>query len=814
MPTGEIQFVADASQLKSESEGARKSVAAVASAAEDARKRIVESYQQQVAAAKEAGASQSQLASITTRSSAMLASVTEDSANRYIKAIDRMEDRTRRFNAARATLSASTTTTPTSSFDLGGYAGETGAANDLTQAVEGVNAAHTRGVSSAVQFGSVIRGLEGNFSRNVRAAEVFGSTLGFLGPLVEAAFPVVGAVTLGYAIFEMGKHAYDAWENVVNLKSAIEGLNSLQIDTDKDAKRDRDAVENATESILDKTAGRSASLQQKYSYQSNQPVDLSSLFQADVYKKLPDDIKGNYESTYKSIAPADLPTRLKLITETVNGLRSALAGVKDGSISAFNLPVFNGASPNATRDPARYYEAQLNVASQIQQRLSGANDARTANLQSIQADAASTQEEEAKKGAQKVLEAQRKARDEQRQQWADELAEWQASGDKSAGAIAEWWAIQAVTTAKSSANFSDAMRHANDELVKVRADTAKQTKEYEKAIGELNNEQNADVQQGSDLSGADRDAKNYAAWANNVNQLRLVTQQNADAIEQQSIQQDVATGKISKLGAAYETAALHAREYQQSLAALQQQQDALDNNSHLSDPERKAAQSSIDLQRGQLNGKHDSQQQQDNTAVLSAYMSALNGINQNLAALMTGGKTNWSGMFRSAGQDLATAGLKKVEAPVLSALGLGKADGSSGSPFHVIVQNFGGVAGAAGQLIGDAGSGIGGFFKNVAGWFTGRAVGGNVDPNSSYLVGEHGPEVLTLGNQSGRVTPNSQLGGSSGHTFYIDASNSTDPAQTAAAVQRGIVAATPHIASLAIRGVSEQRKRSPSSRAQ
>jgi len=40
-----------------------------------------------------------------------------------------------------------------------------------------------------------------------------------------------------------------------------------------------------------------------------------------------------------------------------------------------------------------------------------------------------------------------------------------------------------------------------------------------------------------------------------------------------------------------------------------------------------------------------------------------------------------------------------------------------------------------------------------------REFGGQVQPGTSYLVGERGPEVITMGNQSGNVTPNSKLSG-------------------------------------------------------
>lgn len=48
---------------------------------------------------------------------------------------------------------------------------------------------------------------------------------------------------------------------------------------------------------------------------------------------------------------------------------------------------------------------------------------------------------------------------------------------------------------------------------------------------------------------------------------------------------------------------------------------------------------------------------------------------------------------------------------------------------------------------------------------SGRALGGQVRPGETYLVGERGPELLTMGNQGGNVTPNNQIG--SGNTTQV-----------------------------------------------
>lgn len=64
-----------------------------------------------------------------------------------------------------------------------------------------------------------------------------------------------------------------------------------------------------------------------------------------------------------------------------------------------------------------------------------------------------------------------------------------------------------------------------------------------------------------------------------------------------------------------------------------------------------------------------------------------------------------------------------------------------------------------------------------------RASGGPVRPGGTYLVGEEGPELLTMGDQSGYVTPNARLAG--GTTYIINVST-LDPRSAADAVKETI----------------------------
>lgn len=106
----------------------------------------------------------------------------------------------------------------------------------------------------------------------------------------------------------------------------------------------------------------------------------------------------------------------------------------------------------------------------------------------------------------------------------------------------------------------------------------------------------------------------------------------------------------------------------------------------------------------------------------------------------------------------------------------------------------GGITGAIGAVIDSVQTALnmlsrlasfgGGTLGAIGGFFGGgRAVGGPVSAGGTYLVGERGPELLTMGG-SGFVTPNSALGGG-GTTIYLTV-NSLDPQGAADGVVRAL----------------------------
>jgi len=107
-----------------------------------------------------------------------------------------------------------------------------------------------------------------------------------------------------------------------------------------------------------------------------------------------------------------------------------------------------------------------------------------------------------------------------------------------------------------------------------------------------------------------------------------------------------------------------------------------------------------------------------------------------------------------------------------------------------------------------------GFLKGIGSFahLFGFASGGNANAGSLAMVGEHGPELAYFGSNA-HITPNrslSTMGGKSGDTIYnIDASNSMNPAQTAAYVQRAIKESQKQSVSQSVALQQEMAKRKP-----
>lgn len=154
---------------------------------------------------------------------------------------------------------------------------------------------------------------------------------------------------------------------------------------------------------------------------------------------------------------------------------------------------------------------------------------------------------------------------------------------------------------------------------------------------------------------------------------------------------------------------------------------------------------------------------------------ALNGIEDAFVSVATKGKADWRGLADSIISDIVRIQAKAAISGILKYIGLGS----------------GGAATTTADFFEQAGK---------------RAAGGPVSAGMTYLVGEQGPELLTMGNSGGNITPNHKLGAGGG--LLVDHSGNTtinvgqgvSRAEVFAAVQQGNAATEKRIRRLIAQG--------------
>ena len=399
-------------------------------------------------------------------------------------------------------------------------------------------------------------------------------------------------------------------------------------------------------------------------------------------------------------------------------------------------------------------------------------------------------------------------------------------------------AISRAIDAKQAELAVAGARSAHEAITKIKAEQKKDSGEnvpdFNRAIDEMIRQQHAEQVQGYIDS-------NTSA----IDEARNTARQQEETISEQ------AGSSLSHFAAALEIAKVHTQEYVTTLMALQaivhtREQEAQANptvenqralivaNKTLAD-----AQTTRQIQMGRDNvaaygappssalvGAQDALQEfviasRDAAAQMRELVSnTLHGVNSQIVAAMMGQRTNFKAVGAEAFKTVANAGLTRAEGSLLSAVGLGKGPtlGTAANPMSVrVVGGLGGATKSAGSTLAWMAGGslgkVGGFFGSLfKTLLPGFANGGYVD--GPAIVGENGPELFNP-SVSGHIIPNYKLtsGGSMGDMHInVDATGSTDPAQTQAAVMRGIAAAAPGIIAASVAANQARNARLPSSR--
>jgi lambda family phage tail tape measure protein len=679
-------------------------------------------------------------------------------------------------------------------------------------------------VSSMQASSAAIRGLENPLGNNLRAIERFITTIPGVGNALKAAFPLVGGIAFAGLLVDMGMKVAEFIKTVENMPKAITtafATLNLSGQTSVDQLRvTNDLLQNS----IDKLQGKPQNNAKLAFDEARLAADklAESIMSAD--SKMNDLLSKNHLSGWTLLMG-------KRGTADREGTVKYYGAQQDDAALRIQQSVASGDKDAEAKARADLKSSQaselknvlLDRASQIAGQKAGAGDG-SANV-AIDTGVATN-----------ILTQQNQQSEEERNA--------KLVPQKAAAEAAHAAALKATEARKKAAEEFGKMLEVDGEI-------AQKWKAYEDNNAKIFSEDNLEKYRTNFLSGHDSKSLSEAGNASSARITAMrqgidLNKENSAAIAESSLQMAVATGQISKMDAARVMATMHQQQYADALEQLQDQAKAIATdpqyNNH--DEARQAALIDNQSRQSALGVAGSIQAAQDNQNTNPASSSGLvgagdaldefviasrdaasqmreltdntlKGFNQQVVGAMSGQGTQFgnfgAGMFRS----VANTGLEKAEGSALSMFGFG-GGGKLGTRSNPMFTKSADTLATAGGLLGkirspstSSSGGFTGFLSGLLNSFIPHAASGGFI-NGPTLVGEDGPELFA---GTGQITPNHKLvsSGSTGHTINIDATGSTDPAQTRVQVVRGIQAAAPHIAAATISSQTQDRRRTPPS---
>jgi hypothetical protein len=770
-----------------------------------------------------------------------------------------------------------------------GYSAGISAAQRQMRAMQSATAAMGHSTVSSMQASSAaIRVLEGGMTGNIRAAERFISLIPGIGKALQAVFPLVGGIALAGVFVKIGEEAAKAIKEIQQMPQAITNgfreLNQAGLTANDTLQLTNDRLRNEIAKLegkpqnnlaiaIDEARLAADKLATSLDRDNQKIAEMVSQHHIGGLKALftnrtsTSDVEGSMQSYTQQLsdlgnqrniavhsgdqAQADLLS--KAISDKI---QSAIAW-SQRSIYAANRDNVGHGAPNQGAVLSDLYGFQSNMVN--------VRDAIPKDQDNAQLEALKAKLERAKE----LAEAQKQAQELIVQGWHKAFDENKADNDMTLAQEAQFWNQRVMESKKGSLSYVDALDEVNKIISQMRGQNMRGGKEFDATSALSYLPGNMDLGKG-DTSSMQQSGRAASEYLKTLNQGIALQHANADAIAEASLQMEVATGRISRLGAAQAQAALHAQEYRDAISAIDQ---AVANAQNL--PEGFDKQSTIaglNNQRSQATASYQIQSGQDQQAIASqqlgsgtqntlrvmmqnwsnmtaaieqAMTTAADSFNDDIAKAITGNgkKGDFGKTFTNLGESLTKTALQKGESALLGALGLGglgggKPDGTSGNPIYTKDAGTVGGAGGIGSLVGggnDGGGFLGGIFSKLFGGggagaadglgstlsgaagglgdafssFAGFfASGGDVLANHPAIVGEQGPELF-MPRSAGTIIPNHQLGGGGGdgNHFHFNIT-SNDPEAVRAAVMR----AAPHIIAASVQAQHSSAKRSPRAR--
>jgi hypothetical protein len=828
--SGRVVFQADTSQFTAPVERSATTVRELSKALKEQERIARETYRDQIANAKASGAATSELEKLEQQRYRTLLAL--QAAQKQVNA-ESVSDGKAAVSSAEAQAEAVNLVTAA-------YEKQLIAVNATFGEIK---RRHSE-VTGSVATGAAVATLEG--VKNVGAIEgLLAKTLG-LGEIIQAAFPLVGAVAFGQILLEVGENLLkireEATEMPEHIRGAFEGLNAPLYKSVDNLRETNDQLEIAIAKLEHKPVNTLALELDKARVNADQLAESMNRSAESVKKVLDANQVGFKQWLFSGQTPTgpfsdEIKKRVSELDELQRADRDAVRSGNDTPDAA------KARTSNIEGRLRSLYEYAKKNKADLQSFDNGSQTSNINILTGVQDWAGSVLDERAEQRRNATLNRRKdqltpasgasssSPASTLRDKWDTSLKELQQFGSITATEERSFWSERVSAVKQGTDDYTYAYDRYLDASKKVYDSSRKQAEDLRKA----NEKQRADsLKQLQDAitPGAVAQSQGIADASSSGRSLADSKQSAGYTVAEANIRYREQIGLITQADAAIQLKNLHELQYSQQLAKLKEDLAAVQLG-----PDADAQRNRINQQIVDLNGRHIQQQYSDATATwdgstsgaagarnaLSDFVrstrdaatqmqritaSLLNGINDQLANAIVGDGTDWGSTFKGIGRQIAKSGLERAEGSLLGAFGLGKPDGSATNPLNVrIVAGFGDV----GSLLGGDSDGKSGFMGIIASIFGGgKAVGGSVSAGTTYLIGEKGPELFTPGS-TGAITPNDKLwsfGGGDNISYSIDA-RGTDPVQTDMRVRAAIVAAHQSSVKQAVKQVHQQSARQP-----
>jgi hypothetical protein len=717
------------------------------------------------------------------------------------------------------------------------------------------------GASAMAPTSVALRELEGNFANNTRGAARFLATTLGLGPALQAAFPLFGAIAFAGMIGSIATKTYEFFKSVQEAPAKINAAFGEMTGSIRVANTELDLNNARLENQIAKLQG-----------QPENKLKVALLEAQLAAEKLWESLEKDINHVNELLTKVDVGTMRKLLGEAGSGdikdyfnqvgnrmdlstgadqrtaiLKEAQAKVSQwiaDAQAAARPTVIHGFTPGGgfmggdTTVPGKDETARLAILAKLQQILEGLLHQIQSSEHGSTLPGQVRNAEEAHKNAE--LMAQRE------KELADARSGVGAGGNAVVAAEHELIKVRADGLAQikqdETEHRSAALRTIDEQILaqkelnayqKVGYEATKQADEEARKAEEEQQQRNAlekFVEEESAKRMKDLTLPSHQTikeWEEDMEAQRQIRAIQIGTDREGAIRQASRAGQISQIQSGGDPIQAINQAYQTRINLAQELKNiemaSAADEANAAKKRVDEAKAEADYQKEAMNARLEKEmailklQQQQVEQVKNAISGPLSS---GLAKLATGQKADFGKAFQSSGEGLIKDSIDKLTKMGLGKLGAvfgigGKRGDSPAMPLYVspvgggLALPGGGRTGvpnglSTGGLFGDGAQG-GGIFswlsKAAFGGF--MAGGGDVDPGQAYVVGEHEPEIFSPGTR-GTITPMSKMGGA---TFHIDARGADLGA--ANRISRAIEASHASAVGNAVRANAEHAHRTP-----